>query len=303
MAKILDTLRRLGSASAETIEVYAQRTRDVEGLTVYRDRHSGVIFIDDYYTGDDTYRAGSYREDKKPVTGKPDFERFADCQRRFADYRQFVLGKDVLDFGCGEGLFLRKAKEYARSVTGVELEQPLVDRLNLDGIRCATSFPEGVTFDTCFLFHVAEHLPEPIETLSAIRNAIRPGGFAIVEVPHANDLLLASEQFKAFTLWSQHLILHTRESLRRLIIEAGFSSVSIQGKQRYPLSNHLNWLLNGRPGGHKMQMSALDSPALSGATNSARPSDGVAQRECAETKESSPHKGQCRTLIAAYRAH
>jgi len=30
----------------------------------------------------------------------------------------------------------------------------------------------------------------------------------------------------------------------------------------YPLSNHLNWLANGKAGGHKSPISVLDSDAL-----------------------------------------
>ena len=269
MGNIFDTLAELGVASTATRTLFADRTRDVAPLPVYRDSASGVIFIDEYYTGDDTYRQGVYREAKKPITGKPDFERYADCQRRFADYRQFILGREILDFGCGEGLFLRQSLPLARSVSGVELEVPLVTKLNEDGIPCTTQLPQGSTFDTCFLFHVAEHLPDPIATLSEVRNTLRPGGVAVIEVPHAGDLLLQDERFRAFTLWSQHLVLHTRESLRRLLRASGFSAVTIQGKQRYPLSNHLNWLMHGEPGGHKKTMSAIDSPALRAAYEAA----------------------------------
>ena len=42
----------------------------------------------------------------------------------------------------------------------------------------------------------------------------------------------------------------------------GLQDIQIEGVQRYPLSNHLNWLANGKPGGHKSQISMLDSDAL-----------------------------------------
>ena len=34
--------------------------------------------------------------------------------------------------------------------------------------------------------------------------------------------------------------------------ERGVYKKSIEGFQRYPISNHFNWLLNGQPSGHKM---------------------------------------------------
>lgn len=42
----------------------------------------------------------------------------------------------------------------------------------------------------------------------------------------------------------------------------GLKNVQIAGVQRYPLSNHLNWLLNGKAGGHKSLFSLIDSDTL-----------------------------------------
>ena len=70
------------------------------------------------------------------------------------------------------------------------------------------------------------------------------------------------DQFKQFTLWSQHLVLHTRESLMKTLEFVGFKDIQIEGVQRYPLSNHLNWLANGKGGGHKSPLSMLDSEML-----------------------------------------
>ena len=91
------------------------------------------------------------------------------------------------------------------------------------------------------------------------------GGQILIEVPHANDFLLSAvncEVFKQFTLWSQHLVLHTRESLLKTLKFVGLEEIQIEGIQRYPISNHLNWLANGKAGGHKSPLSSLDSDAL-----------------------------------------
>ena len=58
------------------------------------------------------------------------------------------------------------------------------------------------------------------------------------------------DAFKAFTFWSEHLILHTRGSLRLFLQQAGFKNISISGYQRYPIANHLHWLVKEKPGGH-----------------------------------------------------
>ena len=43
----------------------------------------------------------------------------------------------------------------------------------------------------------------------------------------------------------------------------GFDDIKISGVQRYPLSNHLNWLKKGEPSGYKSEFSIIDTNSLS----------------------------------------
>ena len=106
---IFQTLEKLGLTSKQSRVQFSSRTRDVENLKVWRDSKSGIIYIDDFYTGDETYIDGTYRDDKavELKTGKPDFELNTDAQRRFKSNLKYVAGKRVADFGCGSGDFLK----------------------------------------------------------------------------------------------------------------------------------------------------------------------------------------------------
>ena len=266
---IFQTLEKLGLTSKQSRVLFNERTRDEENLKVWRDSNSGVIYIDDFYTGNETYIDGFYRDDKEldMKTGKPDFERNSYAQRRFASNLKFVAGKKIADFGCGSGDFLKLVQPYCADVVGVELQQNYVDELNANGTPCTNDLEtiKDKSLDVIVSFHVIEHLPNPIETLSALMRKVVSGGQILIEVPHANDFLLSAvncEDFKQFTLWSQHLVLHTRESLRKTLKFVGLEKIQIEGVQRYPLSNHLNWLANGKAGGHKSPLSFLDSDVL-----------------------------------------
>lgn len=264
---IFKTLERLGLASLESRELYSDKTRDRERLPVYKDSSSGVIYIDGFYVGDEVYEDGEYRHQTVERAGLRDFELQRDVERRFSSYQQFLTGRTVTEFGCGEGAFLRKMSGLALELTGVELQDDFVEGLTSDGYNCHKSL-QGIapqSQDTVCAFHVLEHLPDPLSVLEDMSGVLRSDGILILEVPHASDILLSqleTDAFKRFTLWSQHLILHTRESLRRLLQAGGFSDIVIEGVQRYPLSNHLNWLSQGKPGGHKSVLSALDTPEL-----------------------------------------
>ena len=243
---IFKILESLDLTSKKTRTLFNRKTRDVDDLKVWQDTVSGVIYIDGFYTGDETYIDGSYRN-KETIslkTQKPDFERTNDAQRRYKSNLKFVAGKKVGDFGCGNGDFLRLIAPHCEEVLGVELQKNYVDALNSDGIRCFQDLEEieNKSLDVIVSFHAIEHLPNPLETLTELKKKIVNGGCFLIEVPHANDFLLSvvkNEQFKQFTLWSQHLVLHTRESLKRILNAIGIEDIRIEGVQRYPLSNHL----------------------------------------------------------------
>lgn len=266
---IFQTLEKIGVTSSKSRVLFNERTRDMENLKVWKDSNSGVIYIDDFYTGDQTYINGYYRDEKSVelIAGMPDFERNLDAQRRFNSYLKFVAGKKIADFGCGKGDFLKLVKPFCAEVIGVELQQNYVDELNSEGINCDRNLAsiEDNSLQGIVSFHVIEHLPDPLKTLSEMTTKLVSGGQILIEVPHANDFLLSTlncEEFKQFTLWSQHLVLHTRESLLKMLKFIGFVDIQIEGVQRYPLSNHLNWLANGKPGGHKSPLSSVDTDAL-----------------------------------------
>jgi SAM-dependent methyltransferase len=127
--------------------------------------------------------------------------------------------------------------------------------------------PSDLRLDIVSLFHVFEHLSKPLEYLKKIKSTLKKSGKIIIEVPHANDALISLfdlKEFKDFTFWSEHLILHTRNSLELYLKAAGFTNIIISGFQRYPLANHLHWLSKKKSGGH-VTMAYLQSQNLNSA--------------------------------------
>lgn len=179
-----------------------------------------------------------------------------DDLRRIDMVRPWCENRNVLDFGCGFGGFLKGISNCAKTAEGVELS--LTERKYLQSI--GLSVQDHIEncekrFDVITLFHVFEHLSSPQKWLNVFAKFLTDGGFLFIEVPNANDVLLSlyeNQNFADFTYWSAHLYLYTKNSLTRLIEENGNFEIELAGQvQRYPLSNHLYWLAKGRPGGHK----------------------------------------------------
>ena len=268
MSKVYETLFDLGLTSESTAEIFSEFTRDLP-INVYRDSSSGVIYIKDFYVGDDVYVNGDYRKSdiKSLNDSSSNYEDEEDTNRRISDFKQLISNKRLVDFGCGKGSFLRKALPFAADVAGIELQEDFRRELRKIDIDCFANVaevkykPEIITS-----FHSFEHLGDPLSVLRELYLILQPtSGMIVIEIPHANDFLLktaACQGFKEFTLWSQHLILHTRDSIRIFLEAAGFSDIFVKSTQRYPISNHFHWLVTGQPGGHKSSLSMIDSSPL-----------------------------------------
>jgi len=182
-----------------------------------------------------------------------------DDLRRFEMFKSKLTGKSILDFGCGNGGFLIKALPFTKIAEGVELEERLQPFFKSQGLKVWQSLNElskksEIKFDLITSFHVFEHISNPSKVLSELAELLSRHGEIIIEVPSSNDALLTlykNKAFENFTYWSQHLFLFNQHTMSEMIKKAGLTVNWVKQVQRYSLANHLYWLANGKPGGHK----------------------------------------------------
>lgn len=258
----IDLLFQFGLSDKNTLEIFNRSTRDIADLNVLKCTRSGVIVLErnmmpgEYYENNIQY-TNEFKGKVKTTEGLIESQPLEDDIRRFEAYKNSIKGSSHLDFGCGRGGFIQLSDQVSKKSVGLELNQINREYLNSVGVHCVSEISElnGDMFDLITLNHVFEHLNDPINTLLALQEHLRDDGVIIIEVPHARDLLLETfslESFKNFTFWSEHLILHTRQSLEVFAANSGLQAKKIEGFQRYPISNHYNWLLNGQPSGHEV---------------------------------------------------
>jgi SAM-dependent methyltransferase len=148
-------------------------------------------------------------------------ERYAPLDRRSA----------VLDVGCGAGTFLdRVRRQRGALVAGVDF----VDLSRQSALQ-QTEFHHGLfyeqnvgnaRFDVVTMWHFLEHDYDPLRSLSHARQALKPGGLLVVEVPR-----LDSVTFRLFgDRWPglqapQHTSLYNREMLLNMVARAGFETI------------------------------------------------------------------------------
>lgn len=271
---IQSCLISLGICSPDSIYEFYPRVRDRDDVSVMRCANSGVIFLSRFdHLEEAHYQAqNSFAYWTAASRQQALLDCSADDTRRAGQFAAYVQGKKWLDVGTGVGGILDLLGPQAAEVSAVEPQSDVRAELTHCGYQVYEILDEvpEAHFDVVTLFHVFEHLPDPLTALHTIAQKMVSRGRLILEVPHANDALLTLfdlEAFKQFTFWSEHLILHTRQSLETILMEAGFVDISVIGCQRYPLANHLYWLVKGRPGGHK-EWPFLVTPELESAYKS-----------------------------------
>jgi 2-polyprenyl-3-methyl-5-hydroxy-6-metoxy-1,4-benzoquinol methylase len=252
---IFDQLCRLGVCDADGVEPFHHGVRDRDDIDVLRCRRSGALFLHrtdhmdvaHYDAKPPTHRHGAGR--RQIITSGDD------TQRRLRHCAPLVRGRTWLDIGAGSGAMLDVLSPLVTDYAAVEPQEQASAFLREMGHpvhRRLDDVPAG-RYAVVTLFHVFEHLTDPLGLLRQVRTLMPAGGRLVIEVPHARDLLIGfarSEAFCRHTFWSEHLFLHTRETLRALVAAAGFEVLSVQGVQRYPVANHLHWLAKGEPAGH-----------------------------------------------------
>ena len=265
--KVAKTLCELGVCDENSIEEYYPQVRDRDDIAVLKCNKSEVIF-----TSTTEHMDISHYSEKiefphywKEVDRKRALiDSFEDDSRRKTQFLSLISNKKWMDVGTGAGGILDLLEPVAARAVAVEPQQRALDALKEENYEAYSDIADVPydDFDVITLFHVFEHLTEPLELLKVAYDKLAVGGKLVIEVPHANDFLfsfLDLEAFKKFTFWSEHLVLHNRYSLRALLGEANFGNTVISGFQRYNLANHLHWLKEEKPGGHiKWSMLATD---------------------------------------------
>ena len=179
------------------------------------------------------------------------------------DIGRFPVGCRVLDIGCGTGTLvsaLAAEENYARSVIGVELSQPLTDHAskNIVGTNGSVVYDDFLSWhspdnwqpDTVVMSYFLHHCDDPQEHLVRAASMLPHGGrlYVVDRIAIDQSSLDAfprfwEEQYRAAHEWSEEMPqLMTFEGLVNAATEAGFAFVRRQscphdkriGAERFP---------------------------------------------------------------------
>ena len=149
-----------------------------------------------------------------------------------------VRGK-LLDVGCGDGRFLKHAKEQGFEIWGIDFDKKAVENvkrnLGFDTVF-AMSLEEfyeyakekNLKFDVITFFEVLEHQDKPREFLEMVKGLLKEGGYIAGSVPDRESIFVELLRYNRVDDYPpNHFLRFSKPSLEKALNFAGFKDIEI----------------------------------------------------------------------------
>lgn len=194
-------------------------------LTVYQCDSCGMVQLADILESD-------FYEDYVMTVSHS--QQMADYQRtqaaHFVDHFNLV-GKSVLEVGCGDGFYLTHLADLKMNVAGIEPSKSFRALAKERGIRCYAGYatqespPPGGPYQAFVTRQVFEHVPNPRDFLLGIRASLTPDAVGLIEVPSLEQAL---EHDRFYDFFPDHLNYYCERTLRFAIESCGYDVETIE---------------------------------------------------------------------------
>lgn len=226
----------------------------VDGFTIVQCVDCGLVYLQnplsiaDEPTLYDDYYQIRFGQDYHRHSAEPGLKALWEInEQRVRWIRTNFSGRNLLDIGSGQGFFLYHAQQHGFSVTGIDVssravqfcEQAFHIYVHLQNIN--QEFELDEKFDVITMWHILEHVSDPLGVARRIRQLLTPHGRLMIEMPNINSLKfrLASRQHR----WiggnhpRHHKYFFSWKTLRQLLEQAGYDSVE-KVNLNYHLTKH-----------------------------------------------------------------
>ncbi len=149
--------------------------------------------------------------------------------------------QSILDLGCGAGFSAEYLAGRFQRYVGVDYSERLIALANTHVHVSGAEFlatnikdlPRDGSFDGAFMIGVLHHLSDPDETVQAIAECVRPGGwFALNEPSSHNPLINLARRIRkrVDNDFSEEQVSLSRRELTEVLQRNGFDSVETWGQ-------------------------------------------------------------------------
>ncbi|MCS5626695.1 MAG: class I SAM-dependent methyltransferase [Planctomycetes bacterium] len=214
----------------DTEAEFAQPRGPARTYPLVRCRRCGLVFLEELrdISQLDEAQSTAYGEPQKRFTGGVEMlvRLFRKSRVRLAE-RLVPPTANVLDVGCGRGLFLELMRDRGHRVQGTELSAATAHNASPDlpisvGDLEPGQYPDN-SLDLVSIWHVLEHLRFPDRALHAAWRALRPGGRLLLALPnYASTQSQVGGEYWFHLDLPRHIFQFTDQTLVRLVRKEGF---------------------------------------------------------------------------------
>ncbi len=257
-----DNKENCNICEGSTFKKISDRVREADTWKIYQCLSCGHIQLFPRPTIEDDKKFYDTDSQEKSIRQKVDVKNLQDSfttdTLRRADLisSKFQRSLSILDIGCGYGFFVEELSRRGYPVKGIEISRERkelakqVTHSQILDINLAVNSSK-ITLekqDIITLFHVLEHMADPVSFCKNVKEFLKPNSCFIVEVPNVEELLLETcPAYNSFYWNRPHLNYFSHKSLRMVLERVGFTKINLLFVQRYGVENLCNWLQNGKP--------------------------------------------------------
>ena len=154
----------------------------------------------------------------------------------------------VLDIGCGKGELPLLLAAHGYRAAGLEMKQHYVEYLcdrhpGPRWLSCelAQLAEAGGLFDVISLYHVVEHVAQPLEFLRQVRRLCAPGALIVIEVPNAGGLEARLRGRRWHYYKVDHVSYFTKRDLLTMAERVGWQVLEVKGYQHFSHPQGVWW--------------------------------------------------------------
>jgi SAM-dependent methyltransferase len=215
--------------NSTTTEILSLKSRDNLPLKTIICRNCGMVWSDPFPIDTLNYYSKDYRLEYKG-TFEPKLKHIYRAARVATDrvnkIQKYLLKpkQSILDIGSGGGEFLYLLQLLGHSVHGIEPNEGYGNYAKCEyGLNVDVGFVQDRTFqyeqfDIITVWHVLEHLTNPLETLKSAHHWLKDDGILVVEVPNVMSVCQSPKS----RFHTAHLYNFNENTLESIGQKAGF---------------------------------------------------------------------------------
>lgn len=228
-------------ATKELLSVVKCADCDLVFLNPRPEKNLGLEYFNKAYSNEKGFKYHSYYRDHQQI--------FQRNQNRFRLINALELpNKKILDFGAGQGHFVKVALDNGWQAIGTELSKEGIQaakrNFNID-LFDSISKVMVKDFSVIALWDVIEHLEDPKSTLKDLSQLLHQDGYFIIETSNIDsvDFMLEKENWAYWHV--DHLFYYSQKTLENLLNRLDFNlfspspSRSVQGSGKINLRKYL----------------------------------------------------------------